>query len=116
MTRGKQEKLFDAIAEEVEKFCKAKPVQSKVKSSTVHIKDVPVEKGKVKQINIGYCIRCHKKLSFSPDRPLCKDCYYEWSEYKNEDYEEDYCHYCGKEKNVTFAKPICYSCYKELYQ
>jgi hypothetical protein len=75
---------------------------------------ISVEKSNFKKANAGYCIRCHKSIPFDPDRPLCKECYSEWAEYENEDYEEDYCHYCGKESDVNFAKPICFSCYKKL--
>lgn len=61
----------------------------------------------------GYCIRCHKSVPFNMDKPLCKNCYNEWSEYENEDYIESYCHKCGIEKNnISFAKPVCYDCYK----
>lgn len=74
----------------------------------------PVEKVSTKKTNTGYCIRCQKSIPLDPDRPLCKECYSEWAEYENEDYEEDYCHNCGKESKVNFAKPVCYSCYKKL--
>ena len=89
--------------------------QKQVKSPSATVaKRTNVEKPKQK--NVAYCIRCGGNLPFNIEKPLCKDCYSEWAEYKNEDYEENFCHHCGKDKDVTFAKPVCYNCYKQLYK
>jgi ribosomal protein S14 len=86
---------------------KSEPVKAKP------AKKAPVAE-KSKEKSSGYCVRCGDTLSFNISKPLCRDCYTEWAEYENEDYEENFCHHCGKEKDVTFAKPVCYNCYKQL--
>jgi phosphatidylserine/phosphatidylglycerophosphate/cardiolipin synthase-like enzyme len=63
---------------------------------------------------VGACIRCG--LSISPDtsKPLCDDCYDEWAEYENENYQERFCHVCGKPSDVSYAKPLCRDCFRRL--
>lgn len=61
----------------------------------------------------GHCIRCADGIQLNPDRPFCRDCYEEWAQWENEDYEESYCHQCGKERATSFAKPLCRSCYSK---
>lgn len=65
----------------------------------------------------GKCIRCAKTIGYNPGRPLCHNCYSEWSEWENEYYLESYCHHCGKEREgVSFAHPECKTCYKNEKQ
>ncbi|HYE77787.1 MAG TPA: hypothetical protein VEI97_07365 [bacterium] len=62
--------------------------------------------------NPGCCIRCGIAMKFYPDKPLCPDCYKQWSKFKNPDYQENLCHSCGKEHKTTLLKPLCRSCWK----
>ena len=61
----------------------------------------------------GRCIRCGTSIEFDPFRPLCGDCYREWSKYENETYTENFCHDCGKKSKTSYAKPLCYECFKQ---
>ena len=51
----------------------------------------------------AYCIRCGGRVPFDPHRPLCDECYWEWSDYGNSYYPEHFCHSCGNDsgKNST---------------
>ncbi|HZT36036.1 MAG TPA: hypothetical protein VFA15_08950, partial [Nitrososphaera sp.] len=62
---------------------------------------------------VGFCVRSRHKIGFNPEKPLCPDCYREWSKYENEEYEENYCHSCGNEAETTFSKPLCRPCWKK---
>jgi len=59
----------------------------------------------------GYCIRCRRPIPYDLDRPHCYECFLEWVEWGNRDYEESYCHACGEPAPVTKAMPRCDSCY-----
>ncbi|MBR3980108.1 MAG: hypothetical protein IKJ98_02985 [Bacteroidales bacterium] len=61
----------------------------------------------------GYCIRCGKDISYNPQIPYCKKCYYTWNKYGGyEYYSENYCHQCGKSSyGICFDRPECKSCY-----
>ena len=61
----------------------------------------------------AFCIRCADGIPLDPAKPLCVECYDEWAQWKNPDYEEDFCHNCGKERLTSFAKPLCKSCYSK---
>jgi RNA polymerase-binding transcription factor DksA len=61
----------------------------------------------------GYCIRCKRKIKLNPDKPLCLECYDEWSFYENPTYKENYCHICGISEGTSMKKPVCRSCYKK---
>lgn len=63
----------------------------------------------------GYCIRCKTLIPLNPDQPLCRDCYDEWAEWENPDYEEKFCHTCGKPTPTTIEKPLCHHCYAVLF-
>lgn len=56
----------------------------------------------------GYCIRTGKSIPFNPLRPMCKEAYDSWSQYKNPDYAEKYCHKTGKSSNgkTSMRNPI----------
>lgn len=60
----------------------------------------------------GFCVRCRRPIPHDIDRPLCVDCFQEWAEWGNPDYEESYCHTCGTRGPTTKSKPECYSCYR----
>lgn len=60
---------------------------------------------------MGYCIRCRIPIPYGLDRPYCRDCFLEWLEWENPDYEESCCHTCGRPEPTTMAKPQCYLCY-----
>lgn len=64
-------------------------------------------------LEYGYCIRSRDKIRFNTEKPLCADCYREWTKYEKEDYPEKYCHSCGKSAKTTFAKPLCMACWKK---
>ncbi len=69
---------------------------------------------KSKKPTRGYCIRCEDRIPYNIQKPFCKDCYYEWEEWENEDYEEEVCHACGEYEDTSMAKPVCYDCYKKF--
>ena len=71
-------------------------------------------KGWVSQLTPGSCIRCGTPIRFSPDRPLCEDCYDSWVFYNNPSYPEKVCHSCGKGARVSYLKPLCPACYGRL--
>ena len=74
-----------------------------------------VSENKEKKTQKGYCIRCGKRILLDPTHPYCKECYTEWSKYKNPDYEEKYCHICGKETKTSINKPACKSCWTKYH-
>jgi len=61
----------------------------------------------------GYCIRCGVPRFRDLAHPLCDDCYDEWAEWSNPNYEENFCHVCGREWSTTIEKPLCDSCYRK---
>ena len=66
----------------------------------------------------GFCIRCGKEIAFSPNSPLCLECWQSWVKYSDSSYRENYCHGC-KEKSdyrrpITFANPLCQVCTRKL--
>ncbi|MFE8596996.1 phospholipase D-like domain-containing protein [Archangium violaceum] len=61
----------------------------------------------------GCCIRCGDDIPFDPERPYCWDCYTEWAEWENEDYEDDFCHACGDDYPATMARPLCRDCFRQ---
>ncbi len=61
----------------------------------------------------GCCIRCGDDIPFDPERPYCRDCYTEWAEWENEDYEDDFCHACGDDYPATMARPLCRDCFRQ---
>lgn len=67
------------------------------------------------RITAGFCIRCKYKLQFDPERPLCLDCFLEWSAYGNPYYVEQYCHLCGKPHPTSKDKPLCPSCFSMVF-
>ena len=74
---------------------------------------VPVDLGDTEPVedDEGFCLRCRAIVLLDPVRPLCEDCYREWSRWGNEDYEEKYCHLCGEPRPTSYARPLCRSCY-----
>ncbi len=65
-------------------------------------------------VTSGFCIRCGLAISLNRDKPLCNDCFGVWSNYENEDFEENFCHSCGKPWLTSYAKPLCRSCYTQM--
>lgn len=61
----------------------------------------------------GCCIRCGEDIPFEPSRPYCRDCFAEWAEWENEDYEDEYCHACGDGYPATMARPLCRGCFRQ---
>ncbi len=61
----------------------------------------------------AYCIRCGGRVPFDPHRPLCDECYWEWSDYGNPYYPEHFCHSCGKSVQTSKEKPQCFPCYSK---
>jgi len=61
-----------------------------------------------KNINEGFCIRCDDNIKFDVEKPLCRECYEEWSEWEDDEYPESYCHFSGEDSDgeTSFAKPI----------
>jgi RNA polymerase-binding transcription factor DksA len=101
--------------EESEKANKQEEVKDNATNKIIktEIDVVDNNKQKVSRIEHGYCIRCHKTIPYSIQRPLCYDCYKKWAVYENSDYKEKYCELCGEESNTSLSKPICLSCYKK---
>ena len=56
----------------------------------------------------GFCIRTRKKIRFNPSKPMCKEAWKLWNEYKNEDFPEKYCHKTGQLSNgkTSIKNPI----------
>ena len=56
----------------------------------------------------GYCIRTGRQIPFNFARPMCKDAYDSWSQYKNPDYPEKYCHKTGNLSNgkTSMRNPV----------
>ena len=63
--------------------------------------------------NNGYCIRCREVITYNPDHPYCYDCYSEWADYQNDEYEDNFCHACGDDEDSSMKYPLCDSCYGE---
>jgi len=67
----------------------------------------------LKRPTVGRCVRCKQELEYNLAKPLCRDCYQQWSDWENEYYPENYCHSCGiKHDDISYAKPECYNCYQ----
>jgi phosphatidylserine/phosphatidylglycerophosphate/cardiolipin synthase-like enzyme len=77
-----------------------------------NIKKYNKKKAKKKK-HEGFCIRCGDEITLDIEKPLCRDCFEEWSIYENIDYPEKYCHICGKKEKTTMKKPTCWPCYKK---
>ncbi len=93
---------------------------SKVVKEPKPIADTVIKQGRTKRVSYshgtnarqqGFCIRCGKPIPADLDKPLCRDCYKEWAEWENRDFEEKVCHWCGKPAPTTMDKPLCRSCY-----
>jgi len=61
----------------------------------------------------AYCIRCRLPIPYNIERPFCRDCFLEWSEWENPFYDESFCHTCGKTELTSMGMPQCDSCYIE---
>lgn len=65
----------------------------------------------------GYCIHCKTKISFDREKPLCRDCFYEWNDSGRPNCRENYCHKCGSfikgnwNEQIDFDYPLCNECY-----
>ena len=57
-----------------------------------------------------HCIRCQGLTPYNLEKPLCRDCFPIWDEYKNPNYTERFCHKCGHPAPTTLAKPLCRAC------
>lgn len=64
--------------------------------------------------DVGFCIRCKKRVSVNFDFPYCFGCMFRSVLRSDPEYKEKYCHMCGKPTPASLAKPFCYSCYKKL--
>ena len=83
-----------------------------LKTRSIEMKDVEINYEDEEFPEFGVCIRCCNKIPFEIEKPLCKDCFTIWNEYKNRTYPEKYCHHCKKDDygTITFNKPICVDC------
>lgn len=70
-------------------------------------------KSVLNQQSLASCIRCKKKLSFEPERPLCDDCYDLWVQYGDRTHLERVCHSCGKQAEVSYSRPLCQPCFSK---
>lgn len=59
----------------------------------------------------GYCIRCGEPIDYDKSRPFCPDCFYEWNQWKNYNFQESFCHQCGDECSTSRSRPLCDHCY-----
>jgi len=60
----------------------------------------------------GHCIRCGTPIPYDLEKPFCRDCFYDWSDWDTPDYhKEHWCHACGKSAPTSKAQPQCGSCY-----
>lgn len=65
-------------------------------------------------IKYGFCINCCDKILYCRDRPLCKNCFFQFG--KEEVYgrkEFKYCHRCGTDYGSLWRKPFCQECWQE---
>lgn len=46
-------------------------------------------------LNIGYCIRTGAKITYNPNKPMCKSAWESWVSWSNWDFPENYCHKTG---------------------
>ncbi len=60
---------------------------------------------------IGFCIRCGKKISVTDDSLFCKACHERWMQWKNANYGEKFCYICGKSSSTSAYRPVCKECY-----
>ena len=67
----------------------------------------------VKRNPRGYCIRCSDRMKLDTQKPLCRECYDEWAEYENPDYEEECCHKCGRDWSTTIERSLCIHCWRK---
>jgi phosphatidylserine/phosphatidylglycerophosphate/cardiolipin synthase-like enzyme len=60
------------------------------------------------EIQTGYCIRTGKPISFNLQKPMCKEAYDSWAQFKNKDYPEKFCHKTGKPSHgkTSMRNPI----------
>lgn len=80
------------------------PLELKLGSKQEHR---PIRKNKDED-KYGYCIRTGKKIKFNPKKPMSKESWEIWNEYKNRDFPENYCHKTGvfSKGKTSMRKPI----------
>lgn len=109
--------VFKAAMNEVQSILKASEKQDFISKTFYKQPAITSSRNestrKTKKKPIGYCIRCHSKISFDLKRPLCKDCFRKWSEYENYDYLEKYCHACGEKRDTSMEHPVWFPCIKK---
>ena len=71
-----------------------------------------------KNLEHGFCIRCGDPISLNPANPLCNECFREWANWENYDYEERFCHICRTDFSNSFGatsynNPVCSDCRKK---
>ncbi len=64
------------------------------------------------EADLGFCVRCGRPVPLDPDKPLCRECYREWADWSNPDYEERFCHSCGDPIRTSVRRPLCDRCFK----
>jgi hypothetical protein len=106
--------LFKKVKEEAKEIIDDATILSLDEVGSQQIRSTNIKPTFSQKVVRGTCVRCKKSIEYNPVKPLCPDCYHEWSEWENEYYGESFCHKCGREKDgISYAKPECTSCYKE---
>ena len=105
-----RKKTFRELQGLIEKPNKKTPSK---KEKTAKSKKKKTVKKVTPKVSKGYCIRCGDRKKLDTAKPLCRDCYGEWAQYSNPDYEEDCCHCCGKGWATTIERPLCMRCWKK---
>jgi hypothetical protein len=63
----------------------------------------------------GYCIRTGVQIPFNLELPFCNQSWRSWSQFRNENYQENYCHFSGEPSygQTCYAKPILHQNWKK---
>lgn len=108
--------IYDEVNQEVNEILKSPKIKHISSKKKIKDKTKIAEKKDTEKIlskKDGFCIRCHDKIAFKPDKPYCYDCFSVWNEFKNMDYIDSYCHRCGRYNDSSLNKPLCYSCFSK---
>jgi hypothetical protein len=106
--RIKDKNIFEKAMREVHTIFNGSNPRSEASVSVVFPKKIKPKSFVKLKSDDGYCIRCEENIPFNKDKPLCKDCYASWNEWRDEEYPENYCHFSGRNSNrkTCFARPI----------
>lgn len=89
-------------------------IVDRLKRISKQVKQLGIKEPKSEMPECGFCIKCGKKIPYSPyDKPLCQECNNDYEEKGSKgSYRGDFCHRCGKEWDVRVRYPLDHACWE----